>query len=1156
MRDRNHQTESTNHPEHKGNHPPNGDHHPSHGNNHRERQGKNPAHRDSGDKDRQLFEFLDEGFFSAEVLRDRTGTIQDWRYLEVNGAVQKHTGLHPSDLVGGLASQSLPGLDTWWLHAVRSVLETQQSAHLEHHALLVDRWYEVTMFPFGPERFAVLYYDTTDKKRRELDAAFLDCVSSELAISSTPADMMQTIGALVGEYLKVSSCTFVEIDDEKGVVTMLYGWARQDGPPLRRSFRLKDFVSEVFESASRAGQVFILRDSACDERVNAAANARVGIGALLAIPFLVNGRWVATAAITNLGPRDWRDEEIALFQEISNRLFSRIDRAKAEEALRLSEEKYRVLFESIGEGFALLKLIFDDEGRPVDWRYLDANPAFEKQTGVDPVGKSKSEITPVVQDYRLRFFGGVAKTRQPARSEEYASTNGRWYSIFASPVDDSDDLVAVIFDDITERKRAEKTLRESEERKSFLLMLTDALRPLAEPTAIQDTATRVVMHYFQTDRCYYSEIEGDMCIIRRESARPGLPSFTGTYPLEALPLLKQAIMTGKPLVVADANTNDLLDEASRQLCLQWQAVSFFKVPVIKEGRPVGVLAAVQSGAREWTNFELELVQEAAERTWAAVERAKAEQQLTRELQDMKQLQEISNRLIEKDDIQSLYEAILDSAMAIMNAGFASIQSVIADKNELHLLAHRNFHPASADYWKCVKGSSTKVCAHALRSMDRVMVHDIGSFPYPMTKEDNDAFCLSGIGSLQTTPLFSRAGNHVGMLSTHWKMPHTASSMELGLFDVLARQAADLIEQKQAQEALRESEERKSFLLMLSDALRHLSDPLAIQDTATRVAMHYFGTERCYYCEIAGNTSIIRRESAREGLPSIAGTYPLDALPLLKAAITSGKPFVVNDANTTELMDESSRRHSLQLQVVSFFKVPVIKEGKPVGVLAAVQGSARNWTNFEIELAREVAERTWAAVERAKAEEQLSRELQDMKQLQEISNRLVEKDDIQSLYEAILDSAMVLMNADFACIQSVIPEKNELYLLAYRNFRPESAEQWRYLKGTTTTSCGYALKTMERVIVSDIDNRFFEMTKDVADFYRSSDVAAVQTTPLFSRDGHHVGMLTTHWKTPHTPSKRELSLFDVLARQAADLIEQKKAQEALREKEHRLSMRWT
>ena len=105
------------------------------------------------------------------------------------------------------------------------------------------------------------------------------------------------------------------------------------------------------------------------------------------------------------------------------------------------------------------------------------------------------------------------------------------------------------------------------------------------------------------------------------------------------------------------------------------------------------------------------------------------------------------------------------------------------------------------------------------------------------------------------------------------------------------------------------------------------------------------------------------------------------------------------------------------------------------------------------------------------------------------------------------------------------------------------------------SCGYALRTMERVVVPDIMNSPFEMSKDTFDFYRLSGVASRCKLHLaFWRTGNHLGMLSTHWKVPNTPLRSaDSSMFDVLARQAADLIVQKKVQEALAESEHRFKM---
>ncbi|MFL6648615.1 MAG: ATP-binding protein, partial [Sulfurifustaceae bacterium] len=93
-------------------------------------------------------------------------------------------------------------------------------------------------------------------------------------------------------------------------------------------------------------------------------------------------------------------------------------------------------------------------------------------------------------------------------------------------------------------------------------------------------------------------------------------------------------------------------------------------------------------------------------------------------------------------------------------------------------------------------------------------------------EDLNTLRQTGIRAVQTTPLYSRGGKLVGMISTHWRIPHEPSERDLCLLDILARQAADLIERKRAEEALRESDRRKDeFLATLSHELRNPLAPI-------------------------------------------------------------------------------------------------------------------------------------------------------------------------------------------------------------------------------------------------------------------------------------------------------------------------------------------
>lgn len=341
-----------------------------------------------------------------------------------------------------------------------------------------------------------------------------------------------------------------------------------------------------------------------------------------------HGRWF-DFQLTKVGPPDSR-RVVSIYHDVT-------ERRRAEQALRESEEKYRTLFDSIDEGFCVIEVLFDDAGRPTDYVFLETNGAFERQTGLaDATGRRMRDLAPDHESHWFEIYGQIALSGEPQRFEQTARALGRWYDVYAFRIGRPEQRrVAILFNDIGERKQAERALQESEERQAFLLALSDALRPLAHSEDIQATTARLLGAHLGVDRAMYAEVTGEpgseAGVIRGQFLRPAAPGRPApapfpdhfTYqPFGAEVMAKR--YAGEGLAVADVNTDPGFDAAERAA---WAAVGVraaIVAPLVKGGRLVAELGVHSETSRAWTDAEIALVHEVGERTWAAAERARAE----------------------------------------------------------------------------------------------------------------------------------------------------------------------------------------------------------------------------------------------------------------------------------------------------------------------------------------------------------------------------------------------------------------------------------------------------------------------------------------------------------------------------------------------------
>ncbi|UOR05265.1 PAS domain S-box protein [Hymenobacter aerilatus] len=296
--------------------------------------------------------------------------------------------------------------------------------------------------------------------------------------------------------------------------------------------------------------------------------------------------------------------------------------------LHSGEDRYQLLFNSIDSGFCVVEMLFDAEQRPIDYRFLEANLAFERQTGLhDAVNKTMRELHPAHEDHWFEIYGRVALTGEPIRFEQRAEQLGRWYDVYAFRVGaPQQQQVAILFNDISFRKQIEERLHQREEQQAFLLQLSDRLRPLADPSDVQYQAACALGEYLEADRVGYAEDQhdGETIVVTRNYTN-GVPSIEGRYHYDDYgPELLREFRAGRKVVRHDIANDPTLTASEKEAHAVLQLGATVNVPLLKNGRLVAVLFMHYRQAHHWSERELELLAEVAERTWDAVVRTRTE----------------------------------------------------------------------------------------------------------------------------------------------------------------------------------------------------------------------------------------------------------------------------------------------------------------------------------------------------------------------------------------------------------------------------------------------------------------------------------------------------------------------------------------------------
>ncbi|MBI4957772.1 MAG: PAS domain-containing protein [Myxococcales bacterium] len=551
----------------------------------------------------------------------------DFRYLYVNDATTLHGRTTRAALLGRTMMECYPGIEQTAMFAeLRACLGDGVPRRLDNDFVFPDGsrgTFELRFVPV-PDGVAILSVELTATRRADARIEHLNAVlrairnvNQLIAREHDSPELLARAAELMVESRGFATCAIVrqrgtslELAAEAGEVEKLERIARVLG---------RGEVPACLHAALRDAAVICRRPAtdcpACPVSEGFPAD-RSTLVARLECDGAVYG-----ALLVSMAESLATDEETSLLAEVAQDLAFALrsrDLRRAEWrtqlALRDSERRYRALFESMTEGLAYCRVI-EEDGRTVDFEYLEVNPAFERQTGLrDAAGKRVSELIPGIRasDPELfEIYGRVARSGRAEHFEHRVAALGQWFEV--SAYCPSPGHFVAVFDVVTARKAAEQERARHAERMAALARAIQDLSRARSTAAVGDVVRQAARTLVGADGATFVVAEGALCHYLDEDAVA--PLWKGRkFPLSAC-ISGWAMLRQEQVAIERVRDDDRIpQDAYRGTFVE----SLVMTPVRADG-PLAAIGVYWAAEHPATEEELGVLQALADSTAVAME---------------------------------------------------------------------------------------------------------------------------------------------------------------------------------------------------------------------------------------------------------------------------------------------------------------------------------------------------------------------------------------------------------------------------------------------------------------------------------------------------------------------------------------------------------